>query len=78
MSAGEAGDLILQLRIGDRLFRIRDGAAVDDGRLIAAPVLDVAVNATEAGVQLATPEPPEVGRVRSVKHCVPGLYTKGR
>ena len=67
--AGEGGDLVEQLGVGEGGDRVRDGAVVDQGRLVATPVAHVAVEGVEAGVERAAPEPSVEGRVGVVEHA---------
>ncbi len=50
-----------QFGIGDRALRAGDSAVVDDGGLLAAAAIDMAVHGVVAGIADAVDEPPTVG-----------------
>jgi hypothetical protein len=54
---GEAGDAVLEFRVGDDVLGPGDGAVMDDGRLFAAPRDDMAVDGVPAGVDGGVGEP---------------------
>ena len=55
--AREAGDLVAQLAVGVRPLRARDGAVVDQRRLIAASTVGVAIERVVTRVEPAVGEP---------------------
>ena len=69
--AGEKGDFVAQLGIGEGRDGVRDGAVVDEGRLISPAALHMAVEGVVAGVGLPALEPAIEGRVRIVEHPIP-------
>jgi hypothetical protein len=70
---GEAGDPLLQLRVGDVLDRPGHRAVVDDGGLFAPALGNVSVQGVVAGVEFGAGEPAIQGRVAVVQDLVPGL-----
>ena len=71
--AGEAADQVLELGVTDLALRLGDGAVVDDGDLVAAAGLDVAVDGVIAGIQHAAGEPAVEGGPGVIQDLVPGL-----
>src|SRR5207244_7232903 len=71
--AGEAGDLVVQLSIGEAQFGFGYRTIVDEREAIAIPRGDVAVEAIVAGVELPAGEPPIERRVGAVEHFFPGF-----
>ena len=65
--------LRLQLRIGERALRARDGAVVDDRRLPAPPGRDVAVDGIVAGVAERAGEPAAVDARLRIEDLLGGL-----
>ena len=68
---GELADLAVELEVGQRAA-IAGLALPDEGRLVAAPGADMAVEAIGADVQLAADEPLRVRRI-PLEHLRPGL-----
>ena len=71
--AGEAGDLALQLGIADAADGVGHRAVIDDRGLVAAALLDMAIDGVVAGVELAAGEPAVERRPAVVEHRVPRL-----
>ena len=71
--AGELGDLVAQLSVGEGLDGVGDRAVVDQRRLVAAAVLDMQVEGVVAGVALGADEPAIEGLVAVVEDLVPLL-----
>ena len=69
--AGELRDLVAQGAIGIGSDRVGDRAVVDQRGLLAAALLDVAVERVPAGVEHAALEPAVERRVGVVEHPVP-------
>jgi len=65
--AGEPGDGVAELGVGEPLDRARDGAVVDQREPVAVPGVDVAVERVVAGVEPTAGEPAVVRRVGAVE-----------
>ena len=70
---GKTRDFVEQLRVGDGAFRAGDGGIVDDGGLISAPGLHMAVHAVVAGVALRSGEPAAIDAHVRIENLVPGF-----
>src|SRR5207302_11269292 len=71
--AGEQRHLVAQLAVGEARNLARQRAVPDEGELIAAALFDVQIQRVEAGVQLASAEPPVERRLGAVEDLRPAL-----
>ena len=69
--AGEARGFFLQFGVGDDALDSGERAVVDNRRLFAVPVFNMAVNGVFASVKFAARKPAVKRRIGIVQHCAP-------
>ena len=71
--ARKSRDLVGEFRVSEGLLRIRDGAVVDQGLLLAAAIFDVPVEAIVGCVALGARKPAAILAHIRIEHPIPEL-----